>query len=125
MKLTRQSACWLGLVICLALVIGLLVPIISAGGATKPKYVSWKAGANKWVPIFSLERDGAYVGAAQVAGPKVQVAKVKGVAEVQMNFKRLARLRAYVPVSSISIKKLDRVQGVSVWATGDLKIVKF
>ena len=125
MKLTRKTACWLGLGIGLVLVLGLLVPLMSAGGAVKPRYVSWKAGDRKWVPIFSLERDGAYVGAAQVAGPRVQVAKVKGVAEVQMNFKRLARLRAYVPVSSISIKKLDRVQGVSVWATGDLKIVKF
>ena len=124
MKLTRKTACWCGLIICLALVVGLLVPLMSAGAA-KAKAVSWKRGDLKWVPIFSLERDGAYVGAAQVAGPKVQVAKVKGVAEVAMNFKSLARLRAYVPVSSISIKKLDRVQGVSVWATGDLKIVKF
>ncbi len=73
-----------------------------------------------------LENAGLYLGAAQVAGPSRQLARVKGVAELQMSFKLPlagdARIRAYVPVSRISTK-LDRVQGVAVWATGDLKVL--
>lgn len=94
------------------------------GGATRTA-VDWTANAQKWVPIFSLETGGAYIGAAQIAGPKAQVEKVKGVAELRLDFKGFARIYAYVPVSTISLTKLDRVQGVSVWATGDLQLVGF
>lgn len=87
--------------------------------------VDWTGSAQKWVPIFSLESEGIYLGAAQIAGPKSQVDQVKGVAELRLNFKNLGRIYAYVPVRTISVQKLDRVQGVSVWATGDLKLVDF
>jgi hypothetical protein len=83
----------------------------------------WVGSAQKWVPIFSLESEGVYLGAAQVAGPASQVGKVKGVAELRLRFKRIGRIYAYVPVSTISLTKLDRVQGVSVWAVGDLELV--
>jgi hypothetical protein len=87
--------------------------------------VDWSGAAQKWVPIFSLESGGAYVGAAQIAGPTAQVAKVKGVAELRLNFENIGRIYAYIPTSSINVAKLDRVQGVSVWATGDLRIIEF
>lgn len=87
--------------------------------------VDWTGSAQKWVPIFSLESEGVYLGAAQIAGPTSQVDQVKGVAELRLNFKNLGRIYAYVPVRTISVTKLDRVQGVSVWATGDLKLVDF
>ncbi len=99
-----------------------------AAGDAKPAAadeVDWTGTAQKWVPIFSLESGGVYVGAAQIAGPPAQVAKVKGVAELRLNFQNLARIYAYIPVSTISLTKLDRVQGVSVWATGDIRLVKF
>jgi cobalamin biosynthesis Mg chelatase CobN len=87
--------------------------------------LDWTGTAQKWVPIFSLETEGAYIGAAQIAGPKSQVDKVKGVAELRLNFRNLGRIYAYIPVSTISVSKLNRVQGVSVWATGDLELVNF
>lgn len=94
------------------------------GGPVDPDYYGWEQPQTKWVPIFSVEDVGVSIGAAQVAGPAPQVSKVKGVAELQLTFQGLARIRAYVPVSSISTK-LDRVQGVAVWATGDIKVLGF
>jgi len=86
--------------------------------------VDWTGTAQKWVPIFSLETEGASVGAAQIAGPPSQVAQVRGVAELRLNFRNLGRIYAYVPVRTISTN-LDRVQGVSVWAIGDVQLVDF
>jgi hypothetical protein len=86
--------------------------------------VDWTGAAQKWVPVFSLETEGARIGFAQVAGPTSQVGKVKGVAQLRLNFKGVGRIYAYIPVSSISTK-LDRVQGVSVWALADVKVLDF
>ena len=88
-------------------------------------YVDWNSTSQKWVPIFSLDQNGIQVGAAQVAGPAVQVDQVKGVARLALDFRNFARIYTYIPVSTISVTKLDRVQGVSVWATGDVKILGF
>ena len=87
--------------------------------------MDWTGSAQKWVPIFSLESEGVYLGAAQIAGPTAQVNKVKGVAELRLNFESIGRIYAYVPTSTISVTKLDRVQGVSVWATGDIQLAGF
>ena len=101
-------------------------PVEATGEATPEAEpaIDWTGTAQKWVPIFSLETEGAYVGAAQIAGPPSQVAQVKGVAELRLNFRNLGRIYAYVPVRTISTN-LDRVQGVSVWATGDVQLVDF
>jgi hypothetical protein len=85
--------------------------------------VDWTGSAQKLVPIFSLETGGVYVGAAEVAGPQSQVDKVKGVAELRLDFRNVGRIYAYIPTSRIG--GLDRVQGVSVWATGDVKLLNF
>jgi len=90
----------------------------------QPAAVDWTGTAQKWVPIFSLETEGAAIGAAQVAGPKSQVDKVKAVAELRLKFQNIGRIYAYIPVPAISTK-LDRVQGVSVWAVGDVQLVEF
>ena len=87
--------------------------------------VNWESTKNKWVPILSVEQQGVRVGAAQVAGPSEEVDRVKAVAELRLDFRGLARIYAYVPVSTLSVTKLDRVQGVSVWATGDIQLVGF
>jgi hypothetical protein len=97
-------------------------PPVAAAAAVAA--VDWVSTSQKWVPIFSMESEGVYVGAAHVAGPTSQVGKVKGVAEVRLSFKDIGRIYAYVPVSTISITKLNRVQGVSVWAIGDLQIAE-
>ena len=90
----------------------------------EPEEVDWTGTAQKWVPIFSLEREGLRVGMAQVAGPTVQVDQVKGVYQLRLDFKSIGRIFAYVPVSTISTK-VNRVQGVSVWALADIKVLGF
>lgn len=90
----------------------------------EPEEVDWTGTAQKWVPIFSLEREGVRVGMAQVAGPTVQVDQVKGVYQLRLDFKSIGRIYAYVPVSTISTK-VNRVQGVSVWALADIKVLGF
>ncbi len=96
-----------------------------AEAPAEPLDLDWTGVAQKWVPIFSLETEGLYLGAAQIAGPTGQVEKVKGVAELRLNFRNVGRVYAYIPVSTISLSRLDRVQGVSVWATGDIGLVGF
>jgi len=90
----------------------------------EPEEVDWTGTAQKWVPIFSLELEGARVGMAQVAGPPEQIDQVKGVYQLRLDFKSIGRVYAYVPVSTISTK-LNRVQGVSVWALADIKVLGF
>jgi len=108
---------------------------VPAGGAAEeaaaaaeteaePEEVDWTGTAQKWVPIFSLELEGARVGMAQVAGPTDQIDQVKGVYQLRLDFKSIGRVYAYVPVSTISTK-LNRVQGVSVWALADIKVLGF
>lgn len=92
--------------------------------ADEPPAVDWVGSAQKTVPVFSAENDGLRLGVAQVAGSASQVAKVKGVAELRLNFRNVGRVYVYIPVSSISTK-LDRVQGVSVWALAGLKVLSF
>lgn len=57
-------------------------------------------GATKVVPILRIgEGGGAAVGAAQVMGPAVQVDKVQGVGELELDWQNL-RGRALLPVST-------------------------
>ena len=86
--------------------------------------VDWTGAAQKIVPIVSLSGEGVSAGVAQVAGPPAQLDKVKAVAELRLSFQSFGRIYAYIPVSSISAKP-QRVQGVSVWAIGDVKLVNF
>jgi hypothetical protein len=87
--------------------------------------VDWTGSAQKWVPVFSLETEGARIGMAQIAGSTAQVDRVKGVYELRLDFERIGRIYAYIPVGTLSITKLDRVQGVSVWALADIKVLGF
>jgi hypothetical protein len=88
-------------------------------------YPIWEGAKQKWVPILDVSNNGVHVGAAQIAGPEVQVDKCKAVALLGLKFKGVARVKVYVPIPNYNVLKLDRVQGVSVWATGDVKIVNF
>lgn len=102
-------------------------PVVSAateGPEAAPEMVDWTGSAQKTVPVFSAENEGLRLGLAQVAGPTGQVNKVKGVAELRLNFQNVGRIYVYIPVSSISTK-IDRVQGVSVWALADVKVLNF
>jgi hypothetical protein len=97
----------------------------SSGGKPAAAAVDWTGSAQKWVPVFSLETEGARIGMAQIAGPTERVDRVKGVYELRLDFERIGRIYAYIPVGTLSITKLDRVQGVSVWALADIKVLGF
>jgi hypothetical protein len=97
----------------------------AASGDSEAASVDWEGVDTKWVPILDVANNGVRIGAAQVAGPKVQVEKVKAVAQLELQFRRTARIKVYVPIDSYNVLSLDRVQGVSVWAVGDVRIVKY
>ena len=61
---------------------------------------------------------------AQIAGPTAKVEQVKAVYQLRLDFKNVGRVYAYIPVSAISTK-INRVQGVSVWALADIKVLGF
>ena len=87
-------------------------------------YPNWSTDERKVVPIISVGTPGVRVGAAWVAGPKVQVDKVEAVGQLDLDFQGLAHIRAFVPTTSLNVVKLDRVQGVSVWALADVRLLK-
>ena len=76
--------------------------------------------ATKVVPIIS-GGTGKYIGAVQVVGPTAQVDKVKAVAQIEASFNGIARANALIPVESLDVTNMSRVQGVGVSATIDLK----
>lgn len=76
--------------------------------------------ATKVVPILSVGT-GKYIGAVQVVGPTEQVDKVKAVAQLEGTFNDIARANALIPIESLSVSNLSRVQGVGVSATIDFK----
>ena len=82
----------------------------------------------KVVPILSISigisnPSGAYIGAAQVSGPKEAVEKVQAVALLEADFQTAFRIKAYVPVDSLEPwKAIRRVPGTGVSAIIDIRI---
>ena len=76
--------------------------------------------ATKVVPILSVGT-GKYIGAVQVVGPTEQVDKVKRRRPARRYFNGIARANALIPIESLSVSNLSRVQGVGVSATIDFK----
>jgi len=77
--------------------------------------------ADKFVPILSAG-EGVRVGVARVSGPKSAVDTVKAVAQIEGEYKRIARGRLFVPVATEEVvKDLKRVYGVSVTGYADLR----
>jgi hypothetical protein len=97
----------------------------ATGDQAKAETPDWTGSAQKWVPVFSLESEGARIGMAQIAGPTTAVERVKGVYELRLEFRSIGRIYAYIPVRTLSITKLEREQGVSVWALADVKVLGF
>ncbi|MDO8682014.1 MAG: hypothetical protein Q7N50_00835 [Armatimonadota bacterium] len=75
----------------------------------------------KGVPIISVG-SGLRVGVALVTGPSSQVDKVNAVAQVEAQFQRVARIRAYIPVETESITELHRVPETSIRGLADIKL---
>lgn len=75
----------------------------------------------KVVPIVSVDRK-VSVGAAQVAGSKEQIDRVRAVVMLQADFQRKARIRVYVPSDSSNPLEFSRVQGVGTSAVIDFSL---
>lgn len=83
----------------------------------------------KVVPIISVgvgisTPGGAYIGAAQVQGPKAAVDQVQAVAQIEGSFMNQIRLRGLVPVNSLNplAGNLHRIYGVGVTALVDFQL---
>jgi hypothetical protein len=82
----------------------------------------------KVVPILSLaigigNPSGAYIGAAQVSGPRAAVERTQAVALLEADFQRAFRIKAYVPVDNLQPwQAFRRVPGVGVSAIVDIRI---
>ncbi|HPC75544.1 MAG TPA: hypothetical protein PKW81_02555 [Synergistales bacterium] len=76
----------------------------------------------KVIPIVSVG-SGTAIGAAQVAGPKAEVDKVKAVAELSVSFMNRVGVRVLVPIDSTNpLERFRRVQKVGVSAVIDYKL---
>ena len=87
-------------------------------------YEDWSFQAKKIVPILNVGNQGLRVGAAQVSGPRQQVDKVKAVGLLELNFRGAVRINVYVPMASLNVTQLDRVQGCSVSALVDVRLLE-
>jgi hypothetical protein len=82
----------------------------------------------KVVPILSLtiglgNPAGAYIGAAQVSGPRGEVERVQAVALLEADFQTAFRIKAYIPVDNLKPwESFKRVPGVGVSAIIDIRI---
>lgn len=79
------------------------------------------SAATKVVPILSIGQ-GSYVGAAQVSGPKADVAKVKAVGQLETGFGKQFRIKALIPINARGVSNIKRIPGVGVSAIIDVKI---
>jgi hypothetical protein len=82
----------------------------------------------KVVPILSIaigigNPTNAYIGAAQVSGPRAAVERVEAVAELEGNFSGVFLIKALVPVDNLKPwEALRRVPGVGVSAIIEIRI---
>lgn len=78
----------------------------------------------KNVPIITMGSN-LNVGIAQVEGPRSAVNSVKVVAQLETDYKDVARLRILVPISTKKVvKNIKRVPGVAVVGLADYTIIK-
>lgn len=100
-------------------------PVEAEPEPVEPGEVDWYESGKKAVPILDVGNRGIRIGAAHVVGPRQQVDQVKAVAQIELDVRHKLRAKVYIPISSLNVTKLDRVQGCSVWLVGDLRILNF
>jgi hypothetical protein len=94
----------------------------ATAGASKVLPPEDPAIKKKIVPIITVGSS-LNVGAAQVAGAEKDVNRCKAVAQLETDYKDVARIKILVPIQSEKvIKNIDRVPGVSVTAVADYAI---
>ena len=84
------------------------------------KYGVSTTDATKVVPIISVG-DGSRAGAAQVSGPQSKVDQVKAALIIEQTIIGI-RAKILIPVDRKKKKNVNRVQGVGVSASLDVKI---
>ena len=84
------------------------------------KYGVGTTDATKVVPIISVG-DGSRAGAAQVSGPQSKVDQVKAALMIEQTLLGV-RCKVLIPVDNVSYRDVNRVQGVGVSASLDVKI---
>jgi hypothetical protein len=99
-------------------------PVAAPPDEPRPAGVDWSESGKKIVPILDVGNRGVRIGAAQVVGPRQQVDQVKAVGQIELEVMNKVRAKVYVPISSYDVTRLDRVQGVSVWLVGSLRILE-
>lgn len=76
----------------------------------------------KVVPIVSVG-SGTSIGAAQVAGPKAEVDRVRAVAEISVSFMGRVGVRILIPIDSTNpLERFRRVQKVGLSAVIDYRL---
>ena len=95
-------------------------PLNDAINKITAKYGVSTTDATKVVPIISVG-DGSRAGAAQVSGPLEKVNQVKAALIIEQTILGI-RAKILIPVDRVDYKNVNRIQGVGVSASLDVKI---
>lgn len=95
-------------------------PLNNGINAVTAKYKVSSTDATKVVPIISVG-DGSRAGAAQVSGPQAKVDQVKAALIIEQTILGI-RCKILLPVDNVDYKNVNRVQGVGVSASLDVKL---
>ena len=95
-------------------------PLYDAINKVTAKYGVSTTDATKVVPIISVG-DGSRAGAAQVSGPLEKVNQVKAALIIEQTILGI-RAKILIPVDRVDYKNVNRIQGVGVSASLDVKI---
>lgn len=95
-------------------------PLNDGINAVTAKYGVGTTDSTKVVPIISVG-DGSRAGAAQVSGPQAKVDQVQAALMIEQTIIGI-RCKVLIPVDNVSYKNVNRVQGVGVSASLDVKL---
>ena len=95
-------------------------PLNDGINAVTAKYKVSSTDATKVVPIISVG-DGSRAGAAQVSGPQEKVDQVKAALIIEQTILGV-RAKILIPVDRVDYKNVNRIQGVGVAASLDVKL---
>ena len=98
-------------------------PRAEGNGRENTTWPEWSNPSSKVVPIISLGTPGVQLGFAQVTGPSERVDRVRAVFELDADFQRVARVRAFIPSNSLT--GFNRVQGVAVSGLLSYQVMSF
>lgn len=95
-------------------------PLNDGINAVTAKYGVSSTDATKVVPIVAIG-DGSRAGAAQVSGPQEKVDQVKAALMIEQTILGI-RAKVLIPIDKVAIRDINRIQGVGVSASLDVKL---